>query len=449
MPIPRQLPYILSISDLYLTPIYIVLLFLLVKKIKKKYYSGSHLQNYLLPAFGVHIIGSIFFSMVIQYYYGYADTYGYYTGARETWLAFKKSPRVAFELIFTRRENFSQNAIDWAPYASYTGFADTFSAVMRIAGFVGLFCFGSYLPIALVFGLFSFWGTWLIYITINRYFPHLYKHTAIACLFIPSVIIWSSGVSKEPPCMFGLGLCFYAFDNLLKRKDLIRNFIYFFIGSLAMLSIKDYIFYSFVMAAVVWIFRFFILKIKNYVIRIAVLVAILASIALYLTYSIDPLQQSFIEGLNRGEHLQEMMTSVNDREGGAGYTLPELNFSAGGIIKSFLLSLNVALFRPYLWESKNVLMFMSFAESFASLILVLIVLFKKGIIKIIGYCNDYPLLFFMLVFSLLFGALVGFISFNFGTLVRYKIFCLPFFFSFFIIALFDKKLHSKKVTPKE
>ena len=447
MPIPRQLPYILSISDLYLTPIYIILLFLLVKKIKKKYYSGSPLQNYILPAFAAHIIGSIFFSLVIQYYYGYGDTYGYYTGARETWLAFRKSPRVAFELIFTGRENFSQDAIDWAPYASYTGFADTFSAIMRIAGFMGLFCFGSYLPMALIFGLFSFWGTWLIYITINRYFPHLFKYTAIACLFIPSVIIWSSGVSKEPPCMFGLGLCFYAFDNILKRKNVIRSIIYFIIGSIAMLSLKDYIFYTFLLGAVVWTFRFFLLQIKIRLIRVAILLIILVSILSYFINSSNSLQQNFMEGLSKGEHLQEMMTSVNDKEGGAGYALPELNFSAGGIIKSFFLSLNVALFRPYLWETKNVLMFMSFAESFASLVLVLIVLFKKGIIKIFRYCLEYPLLFFMLVFSLVFAALVGFISFNFGTLVRYKIFCLPFFFSFFIIVLFDKKLHPKKAIP--
>jgi hypothetical protein len=448
MPIPPQLPYILGTADLYLTPIYIIILFLLVKKLKKKYYSGSPIQYFMLPAFTIHVIGCIFFALIYQYYYGYGDIYGYFTGAHETWIAFIKNPRIAFELIFTRRENFSQNALDWAPYCSYVWFADSFSAIMRIAGFVGLFCFGTYLPMALIFGLFSFWGTWLIYITVNKWFPHLFKYTAIACLFIPSVIIWSSGVSKEPPCMFGLGLCFYAFDKILKRRKLIRNIIYFIIGAVAMLSLKDYIFYVFAIAAVVWVFRFFLLQIKNYVIRLSVLVLIMLSLISYLIYSINTLQESFMEGLSKGEHLQEMMTSVNDTYGGSGYTLPPVNLNAGGFIQSFLLSLNVALFRPYIWECKNALMLMSFAESFATLVLVLIVVFKVGISKIIVYCNKYPLLLFMLIFTLLFAPLVGFISFNFGTLVRYKIFCLPFFFSFLVILLFDKKLHAENTNKR-
>jgi hypothetical protein len=196
MPIPEALPYILSTSDLYLTPVYIIILFLLVKRLKKKYYSNSPLKHFILPAFAIHIAGCIFFALIYQYYYGYGDMFGYFTGVRETWEAFIKNPRVAFELIFTKRENFSPLALDWAPYCSYTGFAEPTSVVIKIAGFTGLFCFGSYLPLALVFGLFSFWGTWLIYVTINRYFPHLYKYTAIACLFIPSVVIWSSGVGK-------------------------------------------------------------------------------------------------------------------------------------------------------------------------------------------------------------------------------------------------------------
>ncbi|MEP6597447.1 MAG: hypothetical protein ABJA71_15950, partial [Ginsengibacter sp.] len=190
MPIPQQLPYILNTSDLFLTPFYILLLYLFVKKLKKKYYSNSLLQSYILPAFTIHVIGSIFFALVYQFYYGYGDIFGYFTGAHEIWDVFIKNPKVAFELIFTNRDNFSQIALDWAPYNSYTGFAESLSVIVKIAGFVGLFCFGSYLPIALVFGLFSLWGTWLMYVTINKYFPHLHKFTAIGCLFIPSVIIW-------------------------------------------------------------------------------------------------------------------------------------------------------------------------------------------------------------------------------------------------------------------
>ena len=440
---PHNLHYILSISDLYLSPVYIILLFFLVKKLKNKYYSASPLRVYILPAFFIHVIGCIFFALVYQYYYGYGDMYGYFTGVRETWEAFIKNPRLAFELIFVNREHFSEAAIDFAPYCSYTGFAPATSAVMKLAGFTGLFCFGSYLPIALVYGVFSLWGTWLIFITINKYFPHLYKYTAIACLFIPSVVIWSSGLGKEAPCMFALGLCFYAFDKVLHRKNILRHIFYLAVGSLILLAIKSYIFYTFAVAALTWTVHFFIHNLKNYLGRLLVksliFLVILGFIVYFVSIPDNYLQQNFMENIDKGENLQELMTTMNETYGGSGYILPPLDISAGGIAASFFLSLNVTLFRPYLWECKNVLMLMSFFESFFTFLLVLIVVFKVGVIKIFRYCNKYPVLFFMLVFSFLLAPIVGFISFNFGTLVRYKIPFMPFFISFLVILLYNKR----------
>lgn len=442
MLIPSQLPYILSTADLYLTPVYIIILFFIVKKLKNKYYSNSPLHVFILPAFFIHVVACIFFAMIMQYYYGYGDTYGYYTGAHETWVAFIKNPKVAFELIFSNRENFSELAVSWAPYSSFTGFASSSSAVVKIAGFVGLFCWGSYLPITLVFGTLSLWGTWLIYITINKYFPHLYKYTAIACLFIPSLVMWSSVLGKEPPCMFALGLCFYSFDKILHKKGIISHTIYFIIGAITLLAIKNYIFYTFAIAISAWGFRSFVFNIKSYLVRFIVRSIVFLCVLGFLIYFFgtdNNLKQNFIKGLTMGENLQQLMTSVNEAEGGSGYKLPSLNMSVGGFIKSFFLSLNVTLFRPYLWECTNPLMLMSFLESFGTFLLVLMVLFKAGIRKIIRYCSEYPVLFFMIAFTFLLGPIVGFISFNFGTLVRYKIPFLPFFISFLVIILFDKK----------
>ncbi len=439
---PHNLHYILRISDLYLSPFYIIILFFIVKKLRNKYYADSPIRAYIIPAFFIHVIGCIFFALIYQYYYGYGDMYGYFTGVHEIWDAFTKNPKLAFELIFVNRENFSDAAMDFAPYCSFTGFAPATSAVIKLAGFTGLFCFGTYLPIALVFGTFSLWGTLLIFITINKYFPHLYKYTAIACLFIPSVVIWSSGVGKEEPCIFALGLCFYAFDKMLHRKSILKHAVYFIIGAAILLSIKSYIFYTFAVAASTWLIHFFIYNIKNFlgrlVIRSLIFLGILGFIIYFISIPDNYLQQSFMEGINKGENLQDLMTTMNETYGGSGYTLPPLDISPGGIMVSFFLSLNVTLFRPYLWECKNVLMLMSFVESFLTLLLVL-VLFKVGIIGIFRYCSKYPILLFMLLFSFLLAPIVGFISFNFGTLVRYKIPFMPFFISFLVILSYDKK----------
>jgi hypothetical protein len=454
MQIPSQLPYILSLSDLFLTPLYIVILLFIIIKIKKRYYADSPLKIFILPAFAIHVFGCIFFALVYQYYYGYGDMYGYFTGAHETWTAFLKDPRIAFELVFKSRENFSETAMNWAPYSSFLGFAGSLSVMIKIASVVGLFCFGSYLPIALVFTLFSFWGTWLMYITINKYFPHLYKFTGIACLFIPSVIIWSSGVTKEAPCMFALGLCFYSFDQLLRRKRFLKSLFLLFIGAIILYNIKSYLLFTFAAAAFIWWYRSFIFNLHTFFFRLIVRGLFFIFLVTAIIYSISVadnfVQETITNKLSAGENLQEMMTSINNSEGGSGYQLPPFNLSVGGVVKSFFQSLNVALFRPYLWECTNVLMLLSFAESFATFLLVLFTIFKVGFRKLIFYCKM-PLMVFMLLFSLILAPIAGFISFNFGTLVRYKIPLLPFFILFFVIILFDSKYQAamKKVAQPD
>ncbi|MEO6705250.1 MAG: hypothetical protein ABIN04_05305, partial [Ginsengibacter sp.] len=184
----------------------------------------------------------------------------------------------------------------------------------------------------------------------------------------------------------------------------------------------------------------------RFIIRSIVFLSILGFLIYFITIPDNSMYQNFVKGVAMGENLQELMTSINEIYGGSGYTLPPLNMSTVSLIKSFFLSMNVTLFRPYLWECTNPLMVMSFLESFGTFLLLLIVIFKAGIKRIIHYCNEYPLLFFMLVFTFLLAPMVGFISFNFGTLVRYKIPFLPFLISFLVIILFSKKNDSFKTT---
>lgn len=443
MQLPSQSTFILTIADLYLTPIYILILYFIIKRLRNKYYSESSVGKFILPCFWLHVIACIFFALVMQFHYGSGDVYSYYTGALEIWDTFKKSPGTAMELIFSSRDNYSPAAISMAPYTSFPAFAYTFNTVLKIAGFVSIFCFGTYIPIALVFTMFSFWGTWLIFITINKYFPELYKFTGLATLFIPSVILWSSGISKEPPCMFALGLAFYSVDKLLHKQGFFKHAFYLMVASWMLIFTKNYIFYTFLVAAIIWVYYFFITNLSfpilKFVTKFFIVLGLLAFFIYFFLVPENPIQASFMTGLTKGENLQELMTLANQMDGGTGYTLPQVEFSAWGFIRSFFSSLNVTLFRPYLWETENVLMFLSSFESFFILILAIIVIVKGGLGRLSKLAKDYPVIIFMLVFSLVFSPIVGFISFNFGTLVRYKIPALPFFLPLLFILLLSRK----------
>ena len=111
---------------------------------------------------------------------------------------------------------------------------------------------------------------------------------------------------------------------------------------------------------------------------------------------------------------------------GSGYTLGDLDGSWQNMIKLAPGAVNVTLFRPYLWEVSNPLMALSAIEGLITFIFTLLVLFRVGT-QIPHYVRAEVI--FCLVFTIIFAFGVGVSTFNFGTLSRYKIPMLPFYWS--------------------
>jgi len=443
-------PHLLSLRDLFLGPIYILLVLFIIWIWRKKKYTGSPLRKFIYPALICRLAGCILLTFLYDFYYGYGDTFGYYTGARETWHAFVTNPGLAWEIITKPAKDYSQAIQLIAGQMSYTGFSTSSVAMLKISSVVGLLSFGSYLPIAIWYSLLSFFGTWMIYIVFAELYPHLYKKLAIGILFVPSVVIWTTGILKEPLCMFALGLCFYSFYNILKKSLIFSNILAFIAGSIILLSIKDYIFYSFIVGAILWSYSRLTGNIHSMVLRVLVkaiiILIFLISAAIFIN-STDFVNEKIAGTLSNAETLQNAMMISNENSGGSSYTISSAgDLSFGGLVKSFFLSLNVSLFRPYIWECKNVFMLMNFLEGFVTTILVILLFFKAGVRKTFAYTTKSPVLLFSIVFSLLMAVMAGFISFNFGTLIRYKTPFLPFFFSYLISILYDKTGTQKKRT---
>ena len=98
------------------------------------------------------------------------------------------------------------------------------------------------------------------------------------------------------------------------------------------------------------------------------------------------------------------------------------------------------LFRPFLWESKKVSTLLSSLESLAFMFFTLFVFFKSPRLFFRNIFKD-PMILFCFFFSILFALFVGATTLNFGTLVRYKIPCMP----FYLIALFIIQDRTRKI----
>jgi hypothetical protein len=83
------------------------------------------------------------------------------------------------------------------------------------------------------------------------------------------------------------------------------------------------------------------------------------------------------------------------------------------------------LFRPYLWDTRNVVMLLSGLENVFILGLTLMVLVKMKWRRMYLFISDHPIILYCLVFSVLFAFMIGLTTPNFGALVRFKIPLIP------------------------
>jgi len=102
-----------------------------------------------------------------------------------------------------------------------------------------------------------------------------------------------------------------------------------------------------------------------------------------------------------------------------------------GLLKIAPAAIVATLFRPFIWESRNVSTLLSSFESLTIMLFTLFVFFKAGIKNFFLNIFKRAIVIYCLFFSLVFAIFVGATTLNFGTLVRYKIPCMP----FYIIAL--------------
>ena len=144
--------------------------------------------------------------------------------------------------------------------------------------------------------------------------------------------------------------------------------------------------------------------------------------------------------MRTAKDTQNWLVTASKMSGGSFYTLGDIEYSAFGLLKIFPKAVNVALFRPYLWEAKKIMLFPAAIEGVFTFYLTIRLLFKSGFLNFFKMIAANPEVQFCLVFSIIFAFAVGFTSFNFGALARYKIPFMPFYYmALFILGDVQKK----------
>ncbi len=419
----------MELRDLIVTPLTIILVYSIALWVRPRV-TDSITRKYFLPALTVRIIGALAVGFLYQFYYDGGDTFNFHTrGSRHIWEAFMDSPVLGWKMLTANG--------DYVPgiykYASNIPFFKDPSSyfVIRVAGLFDLITWSSYSATAVLFAVVSFCGAWMLYITFYRQSPHLQQWLAIAILFLPSVIFWGSGLFKDTLTLAALGFLTYAISNLFVKKQVLLPSVFLLLISFWILfSIKKYILLCFLPAAFLWIYAARLARIKSLVLKILIVPFILFLLVASGYYAIvligkDDTRYSIDRIAITAQVTAYDIGFYTGRSAGSGYTLGELDGTFINMLSKAPQAVNVALFRPYLWEVKNPLMLLSAIESLGLIGLTLFVLGKSRI-QFIKSWSD-PTVLFCLVFSLTFAFAVGVSTFNFGTLSRYKIPLLPFY----------------------
>lgn len=419
----------MELRDIIVTPIVIILVYWVAYAIRPSVTDGLN-RVYFIPALTVKIIGALALGFIYQFYYSGGDTFNYHThGSRHVWEAFTHSPAKGIKL-------FLSDGIDQTDIYKYSSkilfFTDPSSyAIVRIAAFCDLFTFSTYSATAILFAVFSFVGMWMFFLTFYEKYPHLHRWLAVAAFFIPSVFFWGSGLLKDTITLGCLGIATYqTYRIFIHKHSSFINWIILFLALYGLYSIKIYILLTFLPGIILWVFIANLQTIRSPVLKIMIFPFVISS-AIALAYIAmlkagEDNKKYALDNLAKTAQITAYdIRYYTGRDAGSGYSLGELDGTFGSLVRLAPQAINVSLFRPYIWEVRNPLMLLSALESLVLLMLCFYILVKTNLK--IGHAVVQPDVFFSLIFSISFAFAVGVSTFNFGTLVRYKIPLLPFF----------------------
>ncbi len=430
------------LKDFLVTPIFLLIIYSFAF-ITRKYIADKFSKRIFLPALTLKLISAILLGIIYQFYYQGGDTFSYFNESQIIHKALTTDFTNGVSLLLSNG-TFDPETYQYSSLLRWYRFPSEFT-VVKFAAVFSVIGFGTYSTIAILFSLFSFWGLWLMYNIFCKIDPKLKYYFAIAIFFIPSVVFWGSGLLKDSLMMGCLGLLFYGFYNLfISRTNIIKSLIYIFIAFIILYYIRIYILLGFVPPALVWVFMTNNKKIRNPIIRrfiapifIALGVLFAYLFAVNITEGHSKYDLSKIS--ERTKINAQYLYRVSIAQDGSAYYLEGLDGTIESMVKIAPQAIFVTLFRPLLWEARNPLMLISAIESFVFLVFTVLVLFKTGPVQIIKLISANPFLLFSIIFTLALAVAIGLNSFNFGTLVRYKISILPFYFSFLAILYFHRR----------
>lgn len=434
-------PQLFHFSDFIWVPICFFLLYGIFNWVSRDY--PKEIKRIVKKAFFFKIITSFFFTILIGTYY-HGDSEMYYQGVLDVHKFLNDNKFNLWEVLS------AQNIPEGRSLANYFYFDNSayplFYAMMATANYFvvkiailpALIFQDSYIAICFCFAFFAFGGAVRLFKFFYYYFPNRLYEVALATLFIPSAVFWSSGLLKDSLCFGAMGYLLYGIFSMIERKkDYFTSALWILASIYLLFNIKIYILLAIAPGITIWLF----LKTTG-IVQDRTLKRLLGTMLLVVSSLVGIVLIRYITSSEAGKSFQldRIVESSNAQK--AQYSQMATYdqgayFSAGGgnPITSFLGGIVASLYRPFPWEISSPMVVLGAIESFIFLVLTFLAIKGAGIKRFFEEIFGNTQLMICFFFAIIFAGAVGSTALNFGSLSRYKIPCMPFYLLMILIVM--------------
>ncbi|CAN5644266.1 hypothetical protein BH11BAC2_BH11BAC2_24560 [soil metagenome] len=354
---------------------------------------------------------------IYRFYYGFGDTINYVKDADALFEIFRKNPSY-FLHIFTGiggdpkiLDVYRHQLILWYD-SGFDSYYNDSRTIIRVNTLIRIFSFGYYEVHVVWMNFLAFLGlTWLYKAFANINIPNFSPSLIfIFPFFLPNVLVWGSGVLKEPVLLFVLGALLLIFQSVM-NKPTTANILKLIIVSFVFLFIKMYLLLILIPGLIAW----YCVK-KNE--KTSPLLIFTITYSLFLGAILiagewyPPLS---LPSLLYGKQLNMYRFAVFS---GSGSIVDPIMLAptTASFLKRLPEAIGFCMFRPFFWELKQWWMIPLALENLVFPIIIVVLIMKSSWNSVIRS----PLSLLALFAALGLFALVGFTSPVLGNLVRYK-----------------------------
>jgi hypothetical protein len=405
--------------------IYIILLLILIFKWKIFSIEGLPRKDIAI-AFIIKTLAALLLIWIYSNYYRErhnADIFKYFDDSLIITSSFLTNPKDFFSMIFGFENHYEQlhqnyfiNMNHWD--SSYTStILNESRLVIRLNAIIGLISFKIYFIHALFFSFLSLIGFVYIIKTLKKISPtENFRHVFWALILFPSILLFSSGILKEPLIILGLGTCTFSLISIIENKKLrTKTILLFLLSLLLILKVKFYVFCCLFSSIFIYVSIKKINKNPNLILLLNLLViSLIVGLLHFLNSEYDPIviiskkQQDFIrlaEFYNAGSLIE--ISQIQDN------LFSFLKAIPSGFVNSTT--------KPFPWEISSRIHLIPLFENIIILGLIGYVLSKFKKLKTIFDKNKYAHLYSVVVFIISLYCIIGITTPVFGALIRYKI----------------------------